>query len=196
MKSKIKLLLLKDVEDLGRSGEVASAKPGYARNYLVPYKFAVVATPNTLKMQEKLQKERAIKAVEEKKEAEELAKTLESITLSTTVKVDPEGKMYGSVTQQDIVNLLSQQNVVLSKKNIDMKKPIKEVGTFDIPLKLKENVQAKVSLQVIPEKIHMPKEEEKKRKKTEEEEAKKDEKKAKEKKPKAKKPKEEKENNK
>jgi large subunit ribosomal protein L9 len=168
MKSKQKLLLIKDVEDLGRSGEVVSVKAGYARNFLLPKKFGVIADPNTLKMQEKLQKERAVKAVQEKKEAKELAKIIEGITLSITVKVDPEGKMYGSVSQQDIIELLEKHNIKLIKKNIAIKKPIKEIGTFDIPIKLKEEVETKVSLQIIPEKeIEKPKEKKKKTKKTE-----------------------------
>lgn len=153
MKSKLKLLLLKDVEDLGRSGEVALAKPGYARNYLIPQKLAVFADPNTLKMQEKLKKERSIMAVEEKKEAEALAKTIEPMTLSITVKADVDGKMYGSVNAQDIANLFEAHSIKLLKKNIILKKPIKEVGDFEIPILLKEGVEIKVTLKVIPEKI-------------------------------------------
>ena len=127
MKSKLKLLLLKDVEDLGRSGEVALAKPGYARNYLIPQKLAVFADPNTLKMQERLQKERAVKSIEEKKEAGALAKVIEPMTLSITVKADVDGKMFGSVSSQDIATLFEAHSIKLTKKNIVLKKGKKKM---------------------------------------------------------------------
>lgn len=165
--SKQKLLLLQDVDDLGKSGEVVSVKAGYARNFLIPNNFGIIADPNTLKMQEKLRKERAIKALEEKKEAEELAKIIEPMALSITVKVDPEGKMYGSVGPQDILDLFEKHNIKLTKKNIGIKKHIKEAGTIEIPIKLKEGVETKVSLQIIPEKIEKPKEEKKEEKREE-----------------------------
>jgi len=163
MKSKQKLLLIEDIEDLGRSGEIVSVKHGYARNFLLPKKFAMIADANTLKMQEKLRKQRAIKALHEKKEAEDLVKIIEPMTFSITVKVDPEGKMYGSVGHQDILDLFEKHNIKLSKKNIGIKKPIKEIGIVEIPIRLKEGVETKVTLQILPEKIAKPKEEKKKR---------------------------------
>src|SRR5689334_17894347 len=96
-----KLLLMKDVEELGRSGDVVSVKPGYARNYLLPQGFAVLADKKALKMQARLQEERRKKAVEDKKEAEELAQAIDGVTLTTIVKVDHEGHMYGSVSAHD-----------------------------------------------------------------------------------------------
>ncbi|NGX63603.1 MAG: 50S ribosomal protein L9 [Candidatus Anoxychlamydiales bacterium] len=152
MKSKQKLLLLKDVEDLGKSGDVVAVKPGFARNFLLPKKCAMYADPNTLKMQDRLKKERAIISAEEKKEAVALAKLIEPMTLSITVKADPDGKMFGSVSAQDIATLFEDHKIKLTKKNILLKKPIKEVGTFEIPIKLKEDVETKVTLTIIPEK--------------------------------------------
>lgn len=163
--TKQKLLLIQDVEDLGRGGEVVSVKAGYARNFLIPKKLGVTADPNTLKMQEKLRKERAVKAIQEKKEAEELAKIIETMSFSITAKVDPEGKMYGSVGPQDIIELFEKHNIKLSKKNIGIKKHIKEVGTIEVPIKLKEGVETKIALQIIPDKII--KEEKKEEKKEE-----------------------------
>lgn len=169
MKSKQKLLLIEDVESLGRIGEIVSVKAGYARNFLFPKKLGVFLDSNTLKMQEKLQKERAVRSLQDKKEAEELAKIIMSIPLSVIVKVDHEGKMYGSVSAQDIINLFEKHNIKLTKKNIAIKKPIKEIGDVEITIRLKEDVEAKVLLQIIPEKEEKPKEEKKKRsKKTEE----------------------------
>lgn len=145
------LLLLVDVDELGRSGEIVSVKPGYARNYLLPQKKAVVAGEQTLRIQKRLQEERAKRAVLDKKEAEELSKVIEKITLETRVKVDPEGKMYGSVSPQDIISLLEKHAIKLDKKNVVSKHPIKETGSFTISFKLKEGVLATCKLEIIPE---------------------------------------------
>ncbi|NGX56248.1 MAG: 50S ribosomal protein L9 [Candidatus Anoxychlamydiales bacterium] len=162
MAQKLKLLLIKDVMDLGKSGEIISVKPGYARNFLFPKQKAIRADKNTIRMQGKLQKERAVKTAHDKKESIELAKVLENVKLSITVKVDPAGHMYGSVGHIDIVQLLKEKNIELDKKNIALKKPIKEVGEFDILIKLVEDVEVNIKLSVIPEAV---KEEEKKEKK-------------------------------
>jgi large subunit ribosomal protein L9 len=152
MKSKQKLLLLKDVEDVGRSGEVVSVKPGFARNFLLPKKYAIYADPNTLKMQDRLKKERAIIAAEHRKEALELAKLIEPMTLSITVKADVDGRMFGSVSAQDIIALFEDHKIKLTKKNILLRKPIKEVGVFEIPIKLQEDVETKITLKIEAEK--------------------------------------------
>ena len=106
---KQQLLLLQDVDALGKKGDVVSAKSGYVRNFLVPKKLAVIASPNTLRKQERLRQERAKQAVVDLKESEDLAKQIESIILETRVKVDPEGHMYGSVSAGDIALLFQHQ---------------------------------------------------------------------------------------
>jgi len=150
--SRTKLLLLLDVDDLGRSGEVVGVKPGYARNYLLPEGFATIADKYTLRMQAKLQAERAKQAIEDKKDSEALAKTLEGITLSTVVKVDQEGHMFGSVSQLDIMKLLKdEKQIEITKKMVVLPRPIKETGVHTIHLKLKEEVKAEFTLKVMPD---------------------------------------------
>lgn len=147
-----KLLLIEDVEDLGRSGDIVNVKAGYSRNYLLPQGFAVVADKNALRMQARLQEERKKKALIDKQEADKLASALEGVTLTTIVKVDHEGHMYGSVNAHDIVILLEQQHqIVLEKRNIALKHPIKELGSHKINVKLKEGVTATITLNVEPE---------------------------------------------
>lgn len=147
-----KLLLIEDVEDLGRSGDIVSAREGFARNYLLPRGLAVKADNNALRRQEALKKARLERALEDKKDAEELAKQLVTLTLTAQVKVDPEGNMYGSVSQQDIVNLiLEQHGITLEKRFILLKHPIKEIGGHRVDLKLKEGVPAHVSLRIFAE---------------------------------------------
>jgi large subunit ribosomal protein L9 len=144
-------LLIEDVEDVGRSGELISAKPGFARNYLLPTQKAVLASEHTLRIQAKLQAERAEKASVEKKEAEALAAKLQGMTLSITVKVDPEGHMYGSVGASDVIELFAKQGVQVDRRTVGFNKPIKQVGEHQLTLKLKEGVTCGYILQIVGE---------------------------------------------
>ena len=148
---KQQLLLLQDVEALGKKGDVVSAKPGYVRNFLLPQKLAVIASPNTLRKQERLQAERAKQAVVDRKESEDLAKQIETITLETRVKVDPEGHMYGSVSAGDIALLFQQNGLPVDRKFVQLTRPIKETGVHKISLKLKEGIVVICQLTIIPE---------------------------------------------
>lgn len=145
-------LLVEDIEELGRSGDLVKVKPGYARNYLLPQKKAVLATAQTLRMQERLKAERAKRAASDKKDAEALAQRLEGKVLNIEVKVDPEGHMYGSVSAIDILHLFEREGIPISRRNILLPHPIKALGVHEISLKLKEGVPAKVSVQVEVEK--------------------------------------------
>jgi len=147
-----KLLLIEDVEDLGRSGDVVSVKPGYARNFLLPRGYAVVADKSALRMQARLQEAREQKALAEKAEAEKIAAQIEGVTLSTIVKVDHEGHMYGSVSAHDVAELLqAHTNLEIEKRSIGLKHPIKKVGIHKITVKLKEGVTADITLKVMSE---------------------------------------------
>jgi large subunit ribosomal protein L9 len=150
----VKLLLIEDVEDLGRSGDVVSVKPGFARNFLMPNRYAVMADKNALRMQDKLQEERRKKAVADKQEAAKTAERFVDLEISTIVKVDHDGHMYGSVSALDIVHMLqSQANVTVEKRAIQLKHPYKETGLFTISVKLKEGVQAEFKLKIAPETV-------------------------------------------
>lgn len=147
-----KLLLVEDVEHLGRKGEVVTVRPGFARNYLFPHGFAVIANDRALKMQARLQEERKQKADQDKKEAEEMAASMSGITVTTSVKVDHDGHMYGSVSAADIASLIQEQaGVAIDKHLISLKHPYKEVGVFECPIKLKEGIMSSVTVKIIPE---------------------------------------------
>lgn len=148
---KQQLLLLEDVDALGKKGEIVTAKPGYIRNFLLPKRLAVIASANTLRKQDKLREERAKQALVDKKEAEELAQQVQSISLDTTVKVDPDGHMYGSVSAADIAKLFQERGLPVEKKNIQLPRPIKETGSHNLSLLLKEGVEATCSLTIRPE---------------------------------------------
>lgn len=148
-----KLLLVKDIKKLGRSGEIVNVKPGYARNYLLPRGFAVTATKGTVRLQERLQEERRQRAIEEKKEAEAIAQTLEGLQLESVAKVDPTGHMYGSVSASDIIDMIKKHHptVAIDKKEVILKHPIKTVGDHSIELRFKEDVKATVKLKITAE---------------------------------------------
>lgn len=147
-----KLLLIEDVEDLGRSGDVVNVKPGFARNFLLPRGFAVVADKNTLRMQARLKEEREKQAAVDRAEAEQAAAQLSDVVISAIVKVDQDGHMYGSVTAHEIADLLqTQANISLEKRCIVLKHPIKATGVHKINVKLKEGVMSSLTLKIISE---------------------------------------------
>lgn len=147
-----KLLLLEDVEALGRSGEIVNVKPGFARNFLIPHGFAVIADKKALRRQEELKKARVQRAIVDKKESEEIAAQIEGTSLIKIVKVDHEGNMYGSVTVHEIADLLQEQkNVQVEKRSIQLKHPIKTTGVHNLTVKLKEGVTTNFVLKVMSE---------------------------------------------
>ncbi len=145
------LLLLEDVEDLGRSGELVNVKPGFARNFLIPQKKAVVADKFTLRMQARLQEERSKRAEIDRSQAEELSQKIDGKVFTIEVKVDPDGHMYGSVAAADIVRLLETEEVTVERRNVVLAQPIKTLGPHSIQLKLKEGVPAHITLHVVCE---------------------------------------------
>ncbi|MGE0199171.1 MAG: 50S ribosomal protein L9 [Simkaniaceae bacterium] len=151
--TKPQLLLLEDVTNLGRKGDLTIAKPGFVRNFLLPQKKAVIADKRTIRMQERLQEERAKQAAQDKKDAEVLADKLKDLTLSMTVKTDSQGHLYGSVAAIDIVKVLAGEGYEIDRKNVVLAKSIKIVGLYEVQLRLKENVPATFKLKVKGDKV-------------------------------------------
>ncbi|MBS0634782.1 MAG: 50S ribosomal protein L9 [Verrucomicrobia bacterium] len=146
------ILLLDDVDNVGHKGEIVTVKPGYAFNFLIPKKFALVADRNAVRRQKRLQEERRVKAAEDKKAAEEVAARLNGTAFTIEVKVDHDGHMYGSVSSLDIVHLVkSQSGIELDKRSVPLKHPIKQTGVHDLTLRLKEGVEALIHLKVLVE---------------------------------------------
>lgn len=147
-----KLLLLEDVEALGRSGDIVSVRAGYARNFLLPQRLAIVANAQALRMQARLQEERQQKAQADRQEAEEIAAKLQEASLTTVVKVDHDGHMYGSVTLGDVLDLLKEQTgIELEKKSLLLKNPLKKTGLHQMTVRLKEGVSSIIQLKIMSE---------------------------------------------
>ena len=149
-RGKTRLLLLEDITNLGRKGElVTTAKPGFVRNFLLPQKKAMIADKQTIRLQERLQAERVKQAEYDKKDAEELAARLKGKTFSIKVKHDMQGHLYGSVNAAGVAKFLEEQEgIKLEKKNVFLPKPFKMLGVYEVQLRLKEDVSTTFKLKI------------------------------------------------
>lgn len=145
----LKVVLRSDVAGIGKAGDLKQVKDGFARNYLFPRNLAAVATEQALKQIEQEQKKRQAKQTQEKKKAEELSARLNGVSLTMTVEVNEEEKLYGSLSQQDIQKALSTEGIDLDKKCILLESPIKDLGIYDIDIKLHPEVGAKIKVWVV-----------------------------------------------
>lgn len=140
------LLLLQDVEDLGRSGELVSVRPGYARNFLIPQKKAVVADKNTIRLQEKLKIERAKQAEEERVYARQTADALQGREFTVHAKMDPDGQLFGSVTILDLVKLIQKDGFKVEKRHVLLASPLKARGSYPLVIKFDDDILSEVTI--------------------------------------------------
>jgi len=147
----MKVIFISDVESIGRQGEIKDVKDGLARNYLLPKKLAITATPGNLKIWE--QKSVALRKKEDKVkgEAEKFASKLNGVAIKIPVKVGEEEKIFGSVTSQSISDALGELGYEVSKKQIDLESPIKTLGTHEVTLKIHHDVAAVINVEVVEE---------------------------------------------
>lgn len=147
-----RILLLEDVDNVGIKGDIATVKPGYAFNFLIPKKKALVADQNAIRRQARLQEERRQKAIIDRKASEEVAEKLQGQTFNFIVKVDHEGHMYGSVSALDIVHLIQKETgIELEKRFLQLKHAIKQTGAYEVQLRMKEGVEALIHVKVASE---------------------------------------------
>lgn len=144
----MEVILSQDVPKLGKVGEVVKVKSGYARNFLFPKKMAYVATPANLKRIEQVEKKRRLQYEREKVEAEKEAEKLGKISCTVNVEVNDLEKLYGAVSETEIVKALEMEGFKVDKKNIVTEKPIEELGIFEVGVKLHPEVTAKIRLWV------------------------------------------------
>ncbi len=148
----VKVILIADVKGVGKKGEVKEVSDGYARNYLIPRKLAVEATEGNLKhlKDELKQKEEKVERI--RKKSEELLGRLKKKVWEIKVKAGEKGKLFGSLTSGNIAERLSQASgEEIDKRWVKVKKPIKEVGEYDIEIKLPGGVKGKVKVRIVPE---------------------------------------------
>jgi len=147
----MEVILREDVQSLGKAGQLVKVKPGYARNFLLPRGLAFEATPGNKKRIEAEAKARDTKANAEKAASEQLAARLGSITLAMRGKAGEEGKLFGSITAQDIAEALAAEGFSVDKRKLELEHPIKTVGFHSVTVRLQPEVHAEVRVNVVPE---------------------------------------------
>ena len=146
----MKIILKKDVANLGDAGEVVEVKTGYALNYLVPQGFAAIGTPSALRQHEETIRQRAHKEAKNIAEAEAKAAKLSAAPVQVAVKVGESGKLYGSVTAAQVAAALVEKGFEVDKKNVEVPE-IKELGEFEAKVKCYKGVFADVKINVVAE---------------------------------------------
>ncbi len=144
----MKVILREDLQHLGEAGEVVEVKPGYARNYLIPNKLAMEATEGNLKTFKDIARAAEARSEKMRADSESLADRLTGIQLHIEVEVGEEDQLYGSVTSQMIVDTLADEGIEVPRRQILLDAPIKELGTFEIPVRLHREVQPTVTVHV------------------------------------------------
>lgn len=145
----MKLILLKDVANLGNAGDVIAAKEGYARNYLVPRGLALPANDNNIKAAELKRKQRVEEIEKEKQEAKKLAELISRASCTIAVEAGKDDKLFGSITSIDIQKALEAEGIVVDKKKIDLKEHINQTGIYQIPIRLHSEAVAALKLWVV-----------------------------------------------
>jgi large subunit ribosomal protein L9 len=147
----IEVILREDVKTLGQAGQMVRVKPGYARNYLLPQGLAYEATEGNKKRIAAESKARATRDQAEKTEAQRVAATLSAVTLSLSGKAGEEGKLFGSITAQDVADALARAGHTVDKRRIELDHPIKTIGDHAITIRLHSEVHAQLRVTVVAE---------------------------------------------
>jgi large subunit ribosomal protein L9 len=144
----MQIILQEDVEKLGNRGELVEVAKGYARNFLLPRKLGLEATPGNMKLLEKMRAAFALKEATEKEAAQKIADQLAAVAISQSRKAGENDQLFGSVTSADIAEALAAKGFPVDKRKIVLDNPIKTVGEYEIPVKLHREVIVNVKLTV------------------------------------------------
>jgi large subunit ribosomal protein L9 len=147
----IEVILREDIQTLGRAGEMVRVKPGYARNYLLPQGLAYEATEGNRKRIAAETRVRAVRDQAERSEAERFAATLREVTLTLSRKAGEEGKLFGSITSQDIADALAGQGHTVDRRRRELEHPIKSTGQHPVAVRLHPEVHAELRVNVVAE---------------------------------------------
>jgi large subunit ribosomal protein L9 len=145
----VKVILLKDVPTLGRTGEVREVKEGYAQHYLIPRGLAAPATAGNLQHLQATQKATQDREARITSETAGLKAKLEALVVEVPAKAGEGGRLFGSVTAQDIADAITRKGIEVSKKQIDLPEPIKTAGFYKVPIHLHPKVSAMVEVNVV-----------------------------------------------
>ncbi|MFL5657166.1 MAG: 50S ribosomal protein L9 [Ktedonobacteraceae bacterium] len=148
----MKVILLQDVEGLGKAGDLKDVANGYARNYLLPRQLAAGATPSLVANRKQRIATEQRKLEKQSEQNRQRAERLGQISLTFKARVGREGRLYGSITSQDIAaGLRDAEGIVIDRRMIDLAEPIRTVGTFTVPVKLGQKLAPKITVKVVDE---------------------------------------------
>lgn len=147
----VNVILRENLEKLGEAGDVVSVKPGFARNYLLPQGLAYEATESNVRALEEEQRRAEQRAKRDFLEARRRASALEDVSLTFQARAGEESKLFGSITSADIADRLNEQGLdfVVDKKDIDLDEPLKQLGVYNVPIRLHADVRPEVKIWVI-----------------------------------------------
>lgn len=149
-RSVIELLLTEEVSSLGKQGEIVRVRPGYARNYLLPYGLATVATDANKRRVEKHRVAQAAVRADKLKALQELANTVSKYSVTLEANATPEGHLYGSIVATDISKALKSASYAVEPDNIRLEGPLKELGMYTVKLHFAPEVETEVKVWVVP----------------------------------------------
>jgi len=153
----MRVILLQDVDGLGKAGDLKDVANGYARNYLLPRQLAAGATPSLI-----ANRQQRIAAEQRKLEKQselnrQQAERLGQVSLTFKARVGSQGRLYGSITSQDIAaGLREAEGIVIDRRMIDMPEPIRTTGTFKVPVKIASKLQPEITVNVVDESANVP----------------------------------------
>ena len=146
----MKVILLQDIKTLGRKGELKEVAEGYARNYLVPKGLAAMATEANLRMAAQQKQSAKTRELHEEEEAREFAARLQGLKITIEAKTGESGRLFGSVTTKDITEAVWRMaKIELDRKKIDLQEGLKQLGHYDIPVRLHHGVAATIAVDVV-----------------------------------------------
>ncbi len=148
----MKVILTGDIPSVGRRGDIKDVSPGYARNFLIPRKLALEANDANMKVYEREKQKQAKLREQQSSDAKVLADKMEKHSFTITVKTGEGGKLFGSVTNADVAKALTDAGYETDKHDVLLEEPIKEVGVYTVPVKLLNDVTAKVKVWIVEEK--------------------------------------------
>lgn len=147
----MKVILIEEVPTLGKAGDHVDVARGYARNFLIPRRLAVEATPQNLRALEQFKAAARQREDRLKREAETVAQHLKGMSLTISRQAGEQDQLFGSVTKIDIAEALAARGIRLDRKKIQLEEPIKSLGTYTIPIRLRRDIAAEIQIQVVKE---------------------------------------------
>lgn len=145
----MKIILMQDVEKVGKKGDIKTVSDGYARNFLLPKKLAKESTELNIKLMEEEKKKQILKVERERNEFVKTAEKIKKTSLTISRNVGEENKMFGAVTSDDVSSALKLEGIDVDKRKIELTEPIKSLGVYDVKIKLHPEVTAIVKVWVV-----------------------------------------------